>query len=143
MLLIFLSSSLSFFLGFEFGPVSIYIQALVWSIAYVKFLEENTDLTLVYTFDKCRFTYRHWSETRDSSEKLDLELKRTGAKTTNIIPQGYKLDFVDYSDEWLGCWSSMAKGHSSDYLWGVVWELNKSDMEMLNVYGSINTDTRL
>ena len=57
---------------------------------------------------------------------------------TNIIPQGYKLDFVDYSDEWLGCWSSMAKGHSSDYLWGVVWELHKSDMELLNVYGSIN-----
>ena len=35
----------------------------------------------------------------------------------------------------------MAKGDSSDYLWGVVWELHKSDMEMLNVYGSINTDT--
>ena len=78
------------------------------------------------------------------SKKLDLELKRKGAKITNIIPQqGYKLQFVDYSDEWLGCWSSMAKGHSSDYLWGVVWELNKSDMDMLNVYGSINTDTRL
>ena len=29
-----------------------------------KILEGNTCLILVYTFDQCRFTYRHWSETR-------------------------------------------------------------------------------
>ena len=44
--------------------------------------------------------------------------------------QNYSLDFVDYSETWQGCSSTLVKG---GYCWGCVWEMSAADFKELNV----------